>query len=101
MTTAPINELTPARYHGLPVTVIGFAGQDLLAIAASGTPEAVAVAVLRSSADGYRVGTGAITKPTLAAAAIEAAHLREQRDRQAGFEDPAGRCQTSGHRPRT
>lgn len=81
MTTATINELTPARYRGLPVTVIGFAGHDLLAIAASGTPQAVAVAVLRPAMDGYRVGTGTTAKPSIAAAAIEAAHLRELRDR--------------------
>lgn len=82
MTTDTINELTPAHYRGLPVTVIGFAGLDLLAIAASGTPQAVAVAVIRPTTDGYRVGTGTTAKRTLAAAATEAARLREQRDRR-------------------
>lgn len=80
MTTATINEPTPARYHGLPVTVIGFVGQDLLAIAACGTPQAVAVAVLRHADGGYRVGSSATVRPSLADAAMAAARLREERD---------------------
>ncbi len=80
MSASPINELTPARYRGLPVRVIGFAGQELLAIAASGTPQAVAIGVLRPTIGGYRVGA-AIVEPSIVAAATAAARLREERVR--------------------
>lgn len=61
--------------------MIGFAGQELLAIAASGTPQAVAIAVLRPTNGGYRVGASATVKPSIASAAMAAARIREQRDR--------------------
>ena len=81
MSTSPINELTPARYRGLPVRVIGFAGQELLAIAATGTPQAVAIGVLRPTSGGYRVGANATVEPSIVAAATAAARLHEERDR--------------------
>jgi hypothetical protein len=81
VSASAVNELTPARYRGLPVTVIGFAGQNLLAIAASGTPQAVAIAVLRPTRRGYRVGASESVKQSISSAAIEAARMREERDR--------------------
>jgi hypothetical protein len=61
--------------------VIGFAGQELLAIAANGTPQAVAIGVLHPTSGGYRVGASATVKRSIAAAATAAARIREQRDR--------------------
>lgn len=77
---ATINELTPARYLGLPVRVIGFAGSELLVIAARAMPEAIAIGVLHPTADGFRVGGSAVVSTTLADAATAAARQRERRD---------------------
>jgi len=84
MATTTIRVLTSARYRGLPVTVLGTARGPLLAIAAYGTPQELAIAAVAVKRQGARrvfsvAGAPRWTADVSVAAAIAAA-AREARD---------------------
>ena len=81
---ALIRRQTMARYRGLPVTVFGVVGDELLAVAAFGTPHELAIATIAVRERGGRrvyCVTGSSTwTVNIETAARTAAALREARD---------------------
>jgi hypothetical protein len=75
---------TTARYRGLPVTLFGIAGAELLAVAAYGTPQELALArIAVGSRDGrpvYRISGSTEWTSDPDAAAWAVARSREARD---------------------
>ena len=82
--TAMIRHRTAARYRGLPVTVFGIVGDQLLAVAAFGTPHELAIGTIAGGTTGGRrvyCVTGSSTwTVNIETAARTAAALREARD---------------------